>query len=136
GLGWRILICCFLFIGIGIINSLWTRLDYKTWYAHLIKPAFSPPSNLIVGMIWTVMYISMGISVGIIWQVAKNSLAAEKSNRAKKGIQLFIVQIIVNMIVPIFFFGFNNLYFLLAAVVTNFLLVLILIQRFYTINKT
>lgn len=136
GLGWKVLICCLLFIGIGVINSLWTQLDYKPWYVHLMKPIFSPPSSSIVGVIWTVMYISMGFSVGIIWQIAKNSSTSGKSNRAKKGIRLFIIQIVVNMIVPIFFFAFNNLYFLLTAVLINFLLVLILIQRFYKINKT
>lgn len=124
GIWWKVLISSILLVGIGAINGLWTLMDYKEWYASLEKPFFSPPSSQVVGMIWTLFYIIMGVSVGIIWQIAK------------KAIGLFIIQIAVNMIVPIFFFAFHNLYLLLFSVSINLLFVATLIQRFYRINKT
>lgn len=136
GLWSKMIICCLSLISVGFINSLWTRSDYKAWYEGLSKPEFAPFSSAMVGMIWTIMYITMGISIGIIWQIAKKSDSKEISYRATKGIRLFIVQIVVNMIVPIFFFVFNNLNLLLVAVFINFILVLYLIPYFYRLNKT
>ena len=135
-LGFKIVICCIILVCIGLINSLWTQLDYKNWYEQLNKPNFTPPSSSLVGMIWTSMYILMGFSVGIIWQIGSDSRNGVKFNEAKRGIQLFIIQLLVNMVVPIFFFAFNNLYFLFAAVLLNFVLVIRIISRFYQINKT
>lgn len=135
GVRWKIFICCLLFIGVGIINSLWTHLDYKSWYEALKKPLFSPPSSSLVGIIWTLMYISMGFSVGKIWQIAQHSIDPQIAKLAKKGIWLFAIQIMVNMIVPIFFFAVHNLYFLLTAVIVNFFLVLGVVQHFYKVNK-
>lgn len=136
GLSRKILISCLLLIGVGMINSLWTQMDYKPWYDSLKKPLFSPPSSSLVGVIWTFMYISMGVSVGMVWQIAKSASIPENSRRAKKGIGLFLGQLLINMIVPIFFFATNNLYFLLTSVLINFLLVLGVIRLFYKINKT
>lgn len=136
GLWWKITISCLLLIGVGAINGLWTQMDYKDWYASLNKPFFSPPPSQVVGMIWTVMYITMGISIGIIWQIRQKSNNAEQAARAKSGIRLFVVQIVVNMIVPIFFFAFHNLYLLLFSVIINLILVIILIKRFNNIHKT
>ena len=136
GIWWKVLISSILLVGIGAINGLWTLMDYKEWYASLEKPFFSPPSSQVVGMIWTLFYIIMGVSVGIIWQIAKKANVEEQSIYAKKAIGLFIIQIAVNMIVPIFFFAFHNLYLLLFSVSINLLFVATLIQRFYRINKT
>lgn len=136
GLWWKITISCLLLIGVGAINGLWTQMDYKDWYASLNKPFFSPPPSQVVGMIWTVMYITMGVSVGLIWQTAKKSSNAEQASCAKNTIVLFVIQIVVNMIVPIFFFAFHNLYLLFISVIINLILVIILIKRFYNIRKT
>lgn len=135
GLWWKILFSCLILLGVGAINGLWTQLDYKDWYDALNKPFFSPPPSPIVGLIWSGMYISMGFSIGIIWQIAKKSSLLEQSKRARNGIKIFIMQIIVNMIVPIFFFAFNNLYFLLLSVLLNFILLLLVIRLFYKIKK-
>lgn len=135
GLWLKILMSCLLLVGVGTLNSLWTQMDYKDWYISLEKPFFSPPSSRIVGMIWTFMYITMGVSTGVIWQVTEKSSSEGQSIYGKKAIRLFVIQIVVNMIVPVFFFAFNNLYLLLMGVIMNLLLVAILIPRFYRINK-
>jgi len=135
GLWWKILFSCLILLGVGAINGSWTQLDYKDWYNALSKPFFSPPPSPIVGLIWSGMYISMGFSVGIIWQIVKKSPISEQSKRARNGIKIFIIQIIVNMIVPIFFFALNNLYFLLVSVLINFILLLFVICFFYKVHK-
>lgn len=136
GLWWKILVSCVMLVGIGAINGLWTLMEYKDWYVSLEKPFFSPPPSSIVGIIWTLMYITMGISTGIIWQIAKFSKIPEESTNAKIGIGIFIIQIVVNMIVPLFFFAFHNLYLLLISVIINLILVYVLIKRYYRVNKT
>lgn len=135
GLGWKIILCCSLLLGVGAINGLWTQMDYQSWYEALIKPSFSPPPSPIVGLIWSLMYITMGVSVGIIWQIAVKTRGKEQSKRAKTGIALFLVQILVNMIVPIFFFAVQSLTLLLLCVLLNFLLLLGVIRIFYSVHK-
>lgn len=131
----RILISCVLLIFIGWINSLWRMLDYGTWYEELIKPSFAPSPRWIVGAIWTLMYVTMGVAVGKMWQIVNYTSDLNLKSRAQKGILIFWIQILVNMCVPVFFFYFNDLHLVLLGVIVNLLLLLLIIRSFYQINK-
>jgi len=39
----------------------------SSWYVNLNKPTFNPPS-WIFGPVWTVLYVMMGLGLGIIWK--------------------------------------------------------------------
>src|SRR5699024_7933186 len=104
---------CILLLGIGYVNSLWTHLDYKPWFNSLTLPSFTAQPRYIIGLIWSAMYILMGGSVGIVWHIAATSRYGIITKFARHGIILFILQIIVNMMVPAFMFGLNNLYLVL-----------------------
>ena len=51
-------------LGVGIVGSLVTRPEIPTWYAALIKPAWTPPP-LVFPIAWTALYISMAVSSAI-----------------------------------------------------------------------
>src|SRR5699024_4019644 len=84
GIWWKIVISCLFLIGIGGINTLWVHdSDYQPWFDALVKPHFiNPEPRWIVGAIWAAMYILMGGSVGIIWQVIAKSRYAIKTKYA------------------------------------------------------
>jgi tryptophan-rich sensory protein len=65
------------------------------WYAHLIKPSFTPPDWLF-GPVWSVLYLMMGIALGKIWQLKANNTLL---------LWLFSVQFGLNLLwTPLFFY--------------------------------
>jgi benzodiazapine receptor len=85
----------------GGIGSIFTFKAIPTWYASLKKPRYTPP-NRAFGPIWTTLYILMGISVFLIWQMG---LA---TNGAFLAFVLFWVQLAINAIWSIIFFGMKS----------------------------
>ena len=104
---------------IGLIIS--NFMDYNT----LQKPPLSPPGFLF-GIVWTILYILMGVSYGIL---DTRKLVDEKINK------IYYTQLIVNLIWPILFFIFKAR--LLAAIWIILLLILIIymILTFYKKHK-
>lgn len=93
-------------------------IDYNT----LNKPPLWPP-GFIFGIIWSILYILMGISYGIL---DTRNLADEKVNTA------YYLQLIVNIIWPVLFFVLKAR--LLSSIWIVLLLVLI-IYMIVTFNK-
>jgi tryptophan-rich sensory protein len=89
------IIACFAAAGIG---SLFTFKAIPNWYAGLKKPSYTPP-NWAFGPVWTALYLLMGISVFLVWQ---KGLA---TNGALSAFILFWIQLVVNAIWSIVFFG-------------------------------
>ena len=101
-------------IGFAILGFI----DYNT----LNKPPLWPP-GFIFGIIWSILYILMGISYGIL---DTRNLADEKVNTA------YYLQLIVNIIWPVLFFVLKAR--LLSSIWIVLLLVLI-IYMIVTFNK-
>jgi benzodiazapine receptor len=53
--------------GVAFLGSLFTDLSVSTWYPTLIKPSWTP-SGATIGMVWTILYTSMGIAAWIVWR--------------------------------------------------------------------
>jgi benzodiazapine receptor len=115
------ILACFAAGGIG---SLFTSKSIPTWYPGLKKPRYTPP-NQVFGPVWTTLYILMGVSAFFIWQ---KGLTVEGVILA---FILFWVQIVLNVLWSIVFFGMKSkgggvivivvLWFLiLATIITSF----------------
>lgn len=61
----KFLICQFLCVGVGVTASWLMRESVTTWYLTLKKPAWTPP-DVVFPVVWTVLYIMMGLSLWII----------------------------------------------------------------------
>lgn len=87
---------CFL---IGLTASYFQSEAIETWYPFLDKPLLTPP-NYVFPIAWSLIYLCIGISVGIVYL----------SNSAKKHalIELFCVQLLLNFAWSIFFFYLQN----------------------------
>jgi benzodiazapine receptor len=85
----------------GGIGILFTFKAIPTWYAGLKKPPYTPP-NWVFGPVWTTLYILMAISVYLIWQ---KGLAV---NGALLAFTLFWVQLALNALWSIVFFGMKS----------------------------
>ncbi len=112
----------------GMVGFLFTSSAIPNWYIDLIKPSFSPP-NWLFGPVWIILYILMGISVYLIWQRLVENKEAEAAFR------LFWIHLFFNAVWSIFFFGFKNPGLAFANIVVIWLLIAILMVKFWKINK-
>ena len=120
----RSIFICFL---PGIIGGFFTSANLYPWYDKLDKPYFNPPS-WVFSPVWTTLYILMGISLFLV-------LKAENSNDKKQALTFFAVQLILNGLWSIVFFGLHSI--LGAFIVIIFLLLFIILSmlKFYRISK-
>lgn len=107
----------------GTIGSIFTFSAIPNWYAYLNKPFFNPP-NWIFGPVWTTLYALMGIAVYLVW-------------KKRKGIPFwFWVQLVLNALWSILFFGLQNPILAFVGVVFLWLSIFLTITSFYRIHKT
>jgi tryptophan-rich sensory protein len=107
-----------LFLGIsqmaGVIGSLFTMSEIGTWYATLVRPDIAPPS-WVFGPVWTTLFLLMGIASYIVWRkgfkVGPNGKKpdADKQKKSKKALTIFGIQLVLNILWSVFFFGMHNL---------------------------
>jgi translocator protein len=112
-------------LAVGYLSSIVTQTSINTWYPTLEKPIFNPP-NWVFAPVWTILFILMGFSGGLIW----NKLSTN-NELVKKGMLLFTVQLALNALWSYLFFGLSNL--LLASI--EILLLLLLIIETYLVFK-
>ena len=96
-------------------------IDYNSFE----KPLFSPPSS-IFPIVWTILYILMGVSYGIL---KSNELVDQEINL------IYYFQLIINLIWPIFFFVLEWRLFAFLWIILLIVLVIDMIIKFYNKNK-
>ncbi len=112
---------------VGYFSSFVVGVPIKDLYAALIKPSFAPPGYLF-GPIWTILYILMGISAFLIWQ-----------KRDEKDINpataIFFIQLFLNYIWSIIFFGRSSYGFALIDLIALWLSIIATIVIFRRFSK-
>jgi len=105
------------------VGSIFTTPAIPGWYATLQKPSFSPP-NFLFAPVWTTLYILMGISLALI---------LNKKN--KTAIIFFVVQLVLNSLWSILFFGLKSPKLAFVEIIFLWLAILITILKFFKISK-
>jgi translocator protein len=123
----RLIFSIFLAHLAGIIGSLFTANNVATWYSTIIKPEFSPP-NWIFGPIWLTLYTLMGIAFYLVWQ-------SKNSTTKRIAMKLFIIQLILNTLWSIIFFGLHNITFAFIEIILLWLAIIGTTIYFFRISK-
>lgn len=127
----KLIISIGLCLGVGFLGSFFTNsssVTGLTWYASLTKPSFSPP-NWLFGPVWTVLYVLMGISLYLI-------LISDRVGIVRgKAITIFGIQLFLNFIWSIIFFGYKNPELALVDIIFLWLLIILTIKSFRKLNK-
>jgi translocator protein len=97
----KILISVISCLGIGFLSGQITKNAITDWYPMVKKPFFNPP-NWVFAPVWTILYIMMGISVALIWNKLENN------NQVKTALKYFAVQLLLNSLWSILFFGLHS----------------------------
>ena len=122
----KFLVSLLLPLGIGSIAGLFTAKAIPGWYALLNKPSFNPP-NWVFGPVWTTLYIILGISLFLIWNL-------EAGKERNKAILIFIVQLLLNFGWSFFFFYFKMIGVALIEIIVLALSIVVMIYRFYKLK--
>lgn len=121
----------FIFIGIslliGVLSALFTMGNMDI-YSKINVPPLAPPSFLFP-IVWTVLYILMGISAGIIFN------SSVDFSKKKSALTTFFLSLVVNFFWSIIFFNLKNYLLAFAWILLLWLLILVTIIKYYKISK-
>jgi tryptophan-rich sensory protein len=97
----KLAICVGAVLAASAIGSFATVRAIPTWYKGLAKPSFNPPAWLF-GPAWTVLYLLMAVAAWLVW---KQGIGAPG---VKLALAVFLVQLILNCLWSILFFGLRS----------------------------
>jgi len=112
----------------GIIGSFFTFSSVQSWYAFLEKPFFAPP-NWLFAPAWITLYVLMGIAAFLVWR--KRYTAG-----AKLALWLYGVQLALNALWSVIFFGMRNPGLAFVEIVVLWVLILVVTLKFFKVEKT
>jgi tryptophan-rich sensory protein len=117
----------------GVLGSVFTTSSIPGWYATLLKPQLAPP-NWVFAPVWTTLFALMGIAAFLVWSsYAKAS--ADKKKWIKIALILFGIQLVLNTLWSIIFFGLHSPGGALIEIIFLWLAILATIIYFAKISK-
>lgn len=116
-------------LGVGILSAFLTMRGMRTYSADINQPALAPPMWLFP-IVWTVLFILMGISSAAVYTKRR------KSNGEIGGaLRIYALQLAVNFFWSIVFFNFQKFLFAFIWLCFLWILIVIMIIRFYRLNR-
>ncbi len=112
----------------GIIGSVFTSSKIPTWYTTLEKSSLNPP-GWVFGPVWITLYFLIGVSLYIVWSKSLQGV------EVKSAIKIFAVQLILNSLWSIAFFGLENPLLALGVIVLLWVMIIWNIFSFSKISK-
>jgi translocator protein len=111
----------------GGIGAIFTTRAIPIWYRGLKKPGFTPPNSLF-GPIWTILYILMGVAVFLVWREGLNH------SGVPVAFSLFWVQLALNILWSIIFFGLRSLAGGMALIILLWIMILVTLILFFRVS--
>ena len=113
--------------GVGLLSGWLSREGAAAFAAQVRQPPFSPPAVLFP-IVWTVLYTLMGFGAARVW-------LASPGEARSRGLNLFVIQLVVNFFWSLVFFnaGRYGLAFLLVLLLLG--LVGAMAVNFYRTDK-
>jgi benzodiazapine receptor len=111
----------------GFFGSLFTTPAIPTWYKTLKKASFTPP-DWIFSPVWIGLFILMGISLFMVWRKKNHP-------RFKMTLIFFLIQLILNILWSVVFFGLRSPLLGLIDIVLLWVAILLTIQHCLKISR-
>ena len=112
----------------GFLGSFATRNSITTWYAQLSRPFFTPP-DWTFGVVWPVLYVMMGISAFLIWNVGFDR------RQVRVALGVFTLQLILNGLWTLIFFRLHLIGLALVEMVMMWVAILMTILAFWRLSR-
>ena len=112
---------------VGLLSGILSRGGTEVFQMTVKQPPLSPP-GWVFPVVWTILYALMGISAAAIWQ-------KPSSKERSRGLNLFVIQLILNFFWSLIFFNAQayGLAFLWVLVLWG--LVLAMILEFWKLDR-
>jgi tryptophan-rich sensory protein len=104
------------------IGGAATATSVGTWYRTLHKPAWNPPDG-IFGPVWTLLYVCMAVAAWRVWR-------ASDPAAGRRTLALFGVQLGLNALWSVLFFGLRQPGWAFAEVIVFWASLVLLLVRF------
>lgn len=112
---------------VGILSALISRQGMQVYETQMQKPPLSPP-GWVFAVVWPILYGLMGFGAARIW------LADDTTGR-KKGLNLFVTQLIVNFFWSLIFFVLRGYGLAFLWILALLGLVVWMTYEFYKVEK-
>lgn len=113
----------------GVVGGFFTTPAIRSgWYEGLVRPALNPPA-WVFGPVWTTLYALMGVAAFLVWRAPANRL--EK----RLALGLFLVQLFLNTLWSILFFGAHSLGGALIEIVLLWIAIIATIIAFSRVSR-
>ncbi len=113
-------------LAVGGISSLIVGSGFDVYSKAVTKPSLSPPDWLFPVM-WTLLYILMGISSYLVYE--------KDMSEAKQPLAVYVIQLAMNFMWPIFFFSLNAYLFSFIWLIVLWALAITMTVMFYRVSK-
>ena len=111
---------------VGVLSGLLSREGTEIYAQTVIKPPLAPP-GILFPIVWTVLYALMGIGAAMVW-------LEEESAARKRGINIFVAQLIVNFFWSLIFFNLQAFGLAFFWLLTLLALVVWMAYTFYQVR--
>jgi tryptophan-rich sensory protein len=112
----------------GVMGSIFTGTSIDLWYPTLSMPALNPPA-WVFGPVWTTLYALMGIAAFLVWR------NGWKQKKVRKALLVFGIQLILNTLWSVIFFGLHNVALAFVEILMLWLSILLTIVYFYKVSR-
>jgi len=113
----------------GAFGSLSAIKEIPVWYASLNKPGFTPP-DWAFAPIWLTLYALMGIAAFLVYEKGFGK------KKVKIALNAFALQLSLNLLWSLMFFGMHQILFGLVDVAILFVAISFTMANFYKVSKT
>lgn len=119
-------VVCFAVAGVGSLVTT-PQTASGGWYGTLDKPFFTPPAS-VFGPVWTFLYLSMAVSGWLLWR-------REGFSGAKAAMALFSIQLALNLLWSVIFFGLEAPGFALIEILVLWTFILLTTLAFSAVSR-
>ena len=113
--------------GVGALSGFLSREGTQRYLKTVVKPPLSPP-GAVFPIVWSILFLLMGIGAARIWLMPV-------SKARSRGLEIFVIQLVVNFFWSILFFNLSAYALSLLWLFLLWGLVLWMILSFYRLDR-
>ena len=116
-----------LAFGVAGLSGSVTVAAIPGWYGTIAKPWFTPP-DWVFGPVWTTLYTMMAVAAWRIWRRGP-------SPRVRQALRLYAIQLALNGLWPLLFFGLQRPGWALAEILVFAPIIAVTLVAFWRLDR-